>query len=75
MERLKKICEHVLIQMICTDTVSELLSIAEMYQGMRLKEKCINFMVTNFDTVSKSKCFEEMGRSNIDLLFEVLKRR
>lgn len=64
------------------------LSVAE------LRSKCLHFIVSNFDEVSKTKvrafpplprrgashprasqAFEEMGRRNVDLVFEVLRHR
>jgi hypothetical protein len=31
--------------------------------------------VQNFDSVTKTGAFEEMGRANIDLVFEILQKR
>ena len=73
--RLKKICEFYLISLINIETVSEILTIGELFQGEKLKEKCINFIIMNFDRVSKTNTFEEMGRNNVELLFEILRKR
>ena len=32
-------------------------------------------VVKNFDKVTKTERFEEMGRTNVDLVFEILKKR
>ena len=73
--RLKKICEFYLISLINIETVSEILTIGELFQGEKLKEKCINFIIMNFDRVSKTNTFEEMARNNVELLFEILRKR
>lgn len=39
-----------------------------------LREKCLNFILQNFDSVTKTATFEEMGRTNMDLVFEILKK-
>lgn len=40
-----------------------------------LREKCLNFILGNFDAVTKTPDFEEMGRTNIELVFEILRNR
>ena len=40
-----------------------------------LREKCLNFMLANFDAVTRTASFEEMGRTNVELVFEILKAR
>lgn len=40
-----------------------------------LREKCLNFILGNFDAVTKTADFEEMGRTNIELVFEILRNR
>ena len=32
-------------------------------------------MLANFDAVTRTQAFEEMGRTNVDLVFEILKAR
>jgi hypothetical protein len=40
-----------------------------------LRQNCLSFILHNFDAVSKTDGFEEIGRNNVDLVFEILKKR
>ena len=48
---------------------------ADQYHASSLRDKCLAFIVNHFDSVTKTKCFEDMGRSNVDLVFEILRLR
>ena len=72
---MKKICEFFLISLINVETAAQILTVGELFHGEKLKEKCIHYIITNFDNISKTSGFEEMGRNNMELLFEILKRR
>ena len=37
--------------------------------------QCLNFILANFEMVSKSKSFEEMARVNVELVLTILKLR
>lgn len=74
-ERLKKICEGVLGDSVCVDTAAQIFLAADEFHALRLRERCMSFILTHFDEVSKTSCFEEMGRTNIDLIFEILQQR
>ncbi|KAF1792251.1 Kelch-type beta propeller [Phytophthora cactorum] len=37
-----------------------------------LRDQCVTFMLHNFDAVTKTDSFEEMGRTNVELVFELL---
>lgn len=75
MERLKNICECVLVSSITVTTACEMALAADIHQGHILKGASMSFIVRHFDAVSKTKGFEDLGRANIDLLFEVLRLR
>ena len=75
MERLKNICECVLVTSITVITACEMALAADIHQGHILKSAGMSFIVRHFDAVSKTKGFEDLGRANIDLLFEVLRLR
>jgi len=42
---------------------------------MALRQKAKKYILSHFEEVSKTSSFEEMGRGNIDLVFELLKSR
>ena len=54
---------------------STMLLAADQYNASSLKEKCLQYIVHNFDRVSKVPEFEAMGRDNMELVFEILGAR
>lgn len=75
LERLKKITENVMLQALSIDTAGQILLAAEMHHAGTLRERCMNFIINNFDDVSKTVGFEDMARSDVELLFEILRSR
>lgn len=74
-ERLKKLCERKILLSINIDSAATILQAANMHIAHGLRQSCMDFILRNFDAVSKTPAFEEMGRSNVELVFEILKRR
>ncbi|RHY93048.1 hypothetical protein DYB37_001322 [Aphanomyces astaci] len=74
-DRLKKICESKMLSSLCIENAASILHAADLHSATILRERCIAFMLNNFDAVTKTNAFEEMGRINVDLVFELLKRR
>lgn len=74
-ERLKRLCEKKILVSINVDTAATILQAAHMHHAVGLRQSCFDFILRNFDAVSKTAAFEEMGRSNVELVFEILKRR
>jgi hypothetical protein len=74
-ERLKKICEAKMLGSICVENAASIFHAADQHAAKSLREKTLNFILANFDPVTKTACFEEMGRTNVDLVFEILKSR
>ncbi|OQR97124.1 hypothetical protein ACHHYP_20629 [Achlya hypogyna] len=74
-DRLKKICESKMLSSLCIENAASILHAADMHSATILRDRCIAFMLNNFDAVTKTNAFEEMGRTNVDLVFELLKRR
>ena len=74
-ERLKKICESKMLGSICVDNAAQIFHAADQHHAKSLREKTLNFILANFDPVTKTPCFEEMGRTNVDLVFEILQKR
>merc|ERR1719375_2362577 len=74
-ERLKKMCEKTILQSISVENAAHILVAADMHHARSLRQRCLDFILRHFDSVSKTSAFEEMGRRNVELLFEILKRR
>jgi hypothetical protein len=74
-ERLKKICEGELVASIKLDNAAQILLAADAFNAEQLRERCLSYIVNNFDDVSKTPCFEEMARVNLDLVLEILRLR
>ena len=74
-ERLKHMCENKMLGSITVDNAASMFHAADVHHASGLRQKCLAFILQNFDAVTKTKCFEEMGRTNVDLVFEILKKR
>jgi len=74
-ERLKKMCEGKMLASISIENAASIFHAADVHNAKSLREKCLNFILANFDAVTKTPDFEEMGRTSIDLVFEILRQR
>ena len=74
-ERLKCLCETEMLCSITYENAASVLHAADTYSAVHLREKAFSFVLENFDKVSKTEAFEEMGRTNMELVFEVLRQR
>ncbi|KAF4666579.1 meprin and TRAF y domain-containing protein MATH domain-containing protein [Perkinsus chesapeaki] len=74
-DRLKKICEKEILQSINIDNAPTILQAADMHAASGLRKRCLDFILRNFDAISKTTAFEEMGRQNVELLLEILRMR
>ncbi len=61
-ERLKKKCELVMLSAINTETAAQILLTADVHNAESLRERCMRFMLANFDAVSMTEGFEDMSR-------------
>ena len=75
LERLKKIMENLMLQALSVETAAQILLAAEMHHAVHLRERSLNFIVNNFDDVSKTSGFEEMARTDVELMLEILRSR
>ena len=73
--RLKTMCEKRMLQSINVANAADIFHAADYHSAMALREKAKKFILSHFESVSKTPSFEEMGRSNIDLVFELLQSR
>jgi leucine-zipper-like transcriptional regulator 1 len=73
--RLKIMCEKCMLQSIHVENAATIFHAADRHTATALRHKALKFMLAHFEEVSKTEAFEDMGRSNMDLVFEVLQRR
>jgi hypothetical protein len=73
--RLKTMCERRMLQSITVENAATIFYAADMHTATTLRQKALKYIMSNFEDVSKTKAFEEMGRMNMDLVFEVLRNR
>ena len=64
-----------MLQSLSISNAATLFHAADAYHATALRERCFQFILQHFDAVIKTPAFEEMGRINIDLVFEVLKNK
>ena len=74
-ERLKRMCESKMLASIHVENAATIFHAADQHAAKSLREKCLNSILTNFDAVTRTASFEEMGRVNVELVFEILKSR
>ena len=71
----KIMCEKRMLQSICVENAASIFHAADMHSAVALRQKAKKYILSHFEAVSKTICFEEMGRSNIELVFEFLQSR
>ena len=74
-DRLKRLCENLMLSSLNVENASHILYAADIVNAVCLRERCLVFIVAYFNEVSKTAAFEEVGRANNNLLFEILQRR
>ena len=73
--RLKTMCEKRMLRSINVENAAAIFHAADLHSATALREKAKKFILSHFELISKTSSFEEMGRSNIDLVFELLQNR
>jgi leucine-zipper-like transcriptional regulator 1 len=73
--RLKTMCEKRMLQSITVENAAGIFHAADMHSASALRQKAKKYILSHFEEVSKTLCFEDMGRSNIELVFELLQSR
>ena len=73
--RLKTMCEKRMLQSITVDNCATTFYAADMHSAVALRQKAKKYILSHFEAASKTPAFEEMGRQNIELLFELLHSR
>jgi len=75
LHRLKIICCQCLLQSITPENCATLFLAADVHAATDLRAKTKAYLLQHFEQASKTTAFEEMGRTNMDLVFEILKSR
>jgi hypothetical protein len=73
--RLKTMCEKRMLQSITVANAAAVFHAADVHSAAALRQKSKKYILSHFEEVSKSTSFEEMGRKNVDLVFELLQSR
>ncbi len=66
-DRLKRACEHEMLDAISIESAATILLAAHEHSADILRERSMHFILQNFDDVSRTASFQDMGRTNIDL--------
>ena len=74
-DRLKAVCQNAMLDCLDCNNAASLFASADKHNAAHLRALAFNYIIYNFDEVSVTPDFEEMGRNRVDLVFEVLKRR
>ena len=74
-QRLKAMCEMRMLEQMTVENAAGIFHAADVHSATALRQKAKKYILSHWDEVSKSSCFEEMGRSNIELVSELLKSR
>lgn len=73
--RLRAMCELRMLQSLTVENVATVFLAADLHSAISLRGKALKYILNHFETVSKTPAFEEMARSNVELVFEILKSR
>ena len=73
--RLKILCENKLLGSLTIENAAAIYFEADAYDAVALKSKTLRYIIDHFETISKTQCFEDMARRNVELVFEILHNR
>lgn len=73
--RLRSMCEQKMLQSIEPDNAATIFHAADELNAVLLRKKSLKFILKHFEQVSKSQAFEEMARTNVELVVEILRLR
>lgn len=73
--RLKTMCEKRMLQSINIENAAVIFHAADLHSALSLRQKAKKYIMSHFEIISKTSSFEDMGRNNIDLVFELLQSR
>lgn len=73
--RLMTMCEKRMLESITVENAATIFHAADMHTATTLRRKSLKYILSHFEEVSKTKSFYEMGKSSMELVFEVLRNR
>jgi len=73
--RLQAMCEKNILESMHAENASLIFHAADLYCAKSMRTKAMRYILENFESVSKTATFEEMARSNVELVFEILRMR
>ena len=73
--RLQAMCEKSMLKTIHVGNAASIFLTADLHSANTLRAKALKYILKHFELVSKSTSFEEMARSNVDLVVEILRQR
>ena len=73
--RLKVLCEKKIVSSLTIENAASIFLAADLFSADDLKRKTLKYILNHFEQVSKTVTFEEMARSNVDLVLEILRKR
>ena len=75
LERLKCMCQNAMLDVLDASNAASLFARADEFNAAHMRALAFNYIIAHFDEVSVTQDFEQMGRTRVDLVFEILKRR
>jgi len=73
--RLQAMCEKKMLESIEVRNAASIFLAADVHSANSLRSKALKYILKHFEVVSKSTAFEEMARSNVELVVEILRQR
>lgn len=73
--RLQSMCERRLLESMTVENAATIFHTADVHSAVSLRDKALGYVLSHFEAVSKTDAFEDMARSNVELVFEILRSR
>jgi len=73
--RLKAMSEKRMLKSIAVENAATIFLAADLHSAKTLRSKALKYILKHFEVVSKSAAFEDMARSNVELVVEILRQR
>ena len=68
-------CEQTIISNIDIENAAAIFHASDMHNAKSLREMAMNFILQNFDQISKTTSFDQLARTNVDLVLEIIRNR
>jgi hypothetical protein len=73
--RLQSMCERRLLESMTVENAATIFHTADVHSAVSLRAKALGYVLSHFEAVSRTDAFEDMARSNVELVFEILRSR